>query len=53
MADVEINRTFCWPQTLTSATHLCLSPTQLLLKLGRLQPSASQLRSPVSPLGSS
>lgn len=52
MANVEISRTFCWPQTLTSAPHLCLSPTQLLLKLGRLQPSASQLHSPLSPLGS-
>lgn len=51
MADVEISRTFCWLQTLTSVPHLCLSPKQLLPKLGRLQPGASQLRSPVNPPG--
>lgn len=51
MADAEISHTFCCLQTPTSVPHLSLSPTQLLPKLWRLQPSASRLPLPGSPLG--
>lgn len=53
MAVAEISRTFCRLQTPTSVPQLSLSPTQLLRRLGRLQPTASRLPLPTGPPGSS